>query len=294
VSLTDNAFPSDQLDLTYTSASFNGKNVGSGKTVSVIGIDLSGADAGNYTYSSTAASTANITPATLVVGATGSTKDYDGTTAASVSLTDNAYAGDPVTLTHGPANFANPAVGNGKPISVSGIQIGGAAAGDYVLAETTATTTGDIVLDSAYTDALAMQGAWALPPALPQSSAFADTQPPASVLAPEADANTAVTVALVRPQTEQLPGLITVSVPQDMIASGRGFSFPLPAPVQESAATNKVQVTLTNGRRLPAWLRYMQSTRTFVVTGAPAGALPITVLMRIGEQRWTVQIATAS
>jgi hypothetical protein len=111
---------------------------------------------------------------------------------------------------------------------------------------------------------------------------------------PEADANTAVTVALVRPQTEQLPGLITVSVPQDMIASGRGFSFPLPSPLQESAATNKVQVTLTNGRRLPAWLRYMQSTRTFVATGAPAGALPTTVLMRIGKQRWTVQIATGS
>ena len=36
------------MTLGYSSASFNNKNVGTGKPVSVSGITISGADAGNY------------------------------------------------------------------------------------------------------------------------------------------------------------------------------------------------------------------------------------------------------
>jgi hypothetical protein len=305
VTLTDNAVPGDNLALTYASANFNNKNAGAGKPVSVTGIDVSGSDAGNYTYSSTAAGSANITPATLVVAASGSNKDYDGTTTASVTLTDNAFAGDQVTLTHGSANFVNAAVGNGKLITVGGIQIVGTAAGDYVLADATTTATGDIVLDSAYADALSMQGAWALPPALPAAlpekfSRFVDAQPPAALLdlaLPPGFGGAIgggagpVTAALVRAETEQLPGLITVLIPASVIASGQGFSFALPPTLQDLAVANPVRVTLTNGRRAPAWLRYSPSTRGFAANGVPLGALPTTLLMRIGGQRWMVQIA---
>jgi YDG domain/MBG domain (YGX type) len=48
-----------------TTAAFNNKTVGTGKTVSISGITASGADSGNYTLNASAATTANISPATL-------------------------------------------------------------------------------------------------------------------------------------------------------------------------------------------------------------------------------------
>jgi hypothetical protein len=40
------------------------------------------------------------------------------------------------------------------------------------------------------------------------------------------------------------------------------------------------------------WLRYVPATRTFVAAAAPpAGALPIEVLVQIGDRRWIVSIA---
>jgi hypothetical protein len=43
-------------------------------------------------------------------------------------------------------------------------------------------------------------------------------------------------------------------------------------------------------RALPAWLRYVPISKTFVAYGVPANALPIEVLVRIGEQSWIVVI----
>ena len=65
---------------------FANKNVGTGKTVSVTGITISGTDAGNYTFNTTASTTADITARALTVTATGVNKVYDGTTAATVTL----------------------------------------------------------------------------------------------------------------------------------------------------------------------------------------------------------------
>jgi hypothetical protein len=47
------------LTLSYSSADFGDKNVGTGKTVSVLGISISGVDAGNYTFNTTATTSAN-------------------------------------------------------------------------------------------------------------------------------------------------------------------------------------------------------------------------------------------
>jgi hypothetical protein len=44
---------------------FADKHVGTSKTVSVIGIAANGSDAGNYSYNTTTATTADVTPATL-------------------------------------------------------------------------------------------------------------------------------------------------------------------------------------------------------------------------------------
>jgi hypothetical protein len=181
VRLADNALGGDELSLAYTNANFASKNAGNGEMVMVGGIIVTGADASNYTFNKTARTSADITPATLTVDAVGSSKRYDGTTAATVTLSDDAIAGDKISLTYGAASFANAAVGNNKIITVGGLLIaGGAAQGDYVLAKNTATTTGDITLDFSYEENA--EDTWGLAPALPRQLVFSDPSPPASVL----------------------------------------------------------------------------------------------------------------
>src|SRR5207244_4360327 len=127
-----------------TSASFANKNVGTGKTVSVSGISISGADSANYSLANTTASTtANITPRSLTVSATGVNKVYDGSTAATVTLSDDRVSGDVLTDTSSSASFANKNVGTGKSVSVTGISISGTDAGNYTF-NTSASTTADI------------------------------------------------------------------------------------------------------------------------------------------------------
>src|SRR5262249_58814977 len=82
VSLADNRVAGDVFTDSYTTAAFADKNVGAAKPVSVSGISISGADAGNYTYNTTTATTANITPRALTITAAANTKTYDSTTSA--------------------------------------------------------------------------------------------------------------------------------------------------------------------------------------------------------------------
>src|SRR5690606_25909434 len=121
----------------------NDKNVGTGKPVSVTGIGISGTDAGNYTFNTTASATANITARALTVTATASDKVYDGTTAATVTLGDNRVSGDQLTITHAPATFNDANAGNNKPVSVTGISISGTDAGNYTF-NTTASAAASI------------------------------------------------------------------------------------------------------------------------------------------------------
>src|SRR5205814_6311335 len=127
------------------SASFADRNVGTAKAVSVSGISISGTDAGNYTFNTTASTTANITAQalTLTVTATGVDKVYDGTTTATVILSDNRVGGDVFTDSYTSASFANKNAGTGKAVGVGGISISGADAGNYSF-NTTASTTASI------------------------------------------------------------------------------------------------------------------------------------------------------
>jgi hypothetical protein len=366
VTLTDNGVAGDQLSLSFMNASFANKNVGNAKTISVGGIDVSGADAGDYTFNTTATTTADITPATLTVAAIGSSKLYDGTPAATVTLTDNAFAGDQVSLSSGPATYTDSSVGNAKTITVSGLQIaGGIDMGNYMLANTTATTPGNITLDSAYTNAEITAGTIALTPALPGQLTPSVPVPAASVLnlefpigsgggtsgtdgsaaiipslggtasgtdagsntsgtgnggsaavsgdtasngtstnsasgtngsgaASGADTISQVIVTLVRPATAQLPGAVSVLVPEVIVSGGSGFSFPLPKALIEAAGGGKLQVTLKNGKRLPSWLRYASGTKMFIATAVPASALPIGVLLRTGAKSWLMVVTEKS
>src|SRR6185503_12161650 len=115
----------------HPTALFSDKNVGTGKTVTVTGLTISGPDAGNYVANSSAFSTADITRRNLTIAATAASKLYDGNTTAVVSLTDNRIPGDALVITFGAANFADANAGNGKTITVTDLSVSGAAAGNY-------------------------------------------------------------------------------------------------------------------------------------------------------------------
>lgn len=141
--LSDNRVAGDVLSLGYGDASFSDKNAGTNKSVSVSGISISGADAMNYTWNTTATDTASIAKANLAIVASGESKVYDGTASASVNLADNRVAGDQLTLSATDAQFADKNAGFGKSVAVSGMTVSGADAGNYVW-NTTATTQADI------------------------------------------------------------------------------------------------------------------------------------------------------
>ena len=142
VSLTDNRIAGDTLTIASSDAFLN-KNAGVGKYVSVSDITLSGQDAGYYAVNGTAAAYATITQAPLVVSVTGVNRVYNATTGATVTLGETALGSDAVSASYGSAAFANKNVGNGKTISVSGITLAGADAGNYSV-NPSATTAADV------------------------------------------------------------------------------------------------------------------------------------------------------
>jgi len=60
--LSDDRLSGDSLTTSYTTATFDNKNIGKNKPVSVSGISISGTDAGNYTFNIQASTIANIDP----------------------------------------------------------------------------------------------------------------------------------------------------------------------------------------------------------------------------------------
>jgi hypothetical protein len=79
--------------------------------VSVSGLSIAGVDAGNYTFNTTASTTADITARGLVITATGINKVYDGMTAATVTLSDDRVSGDVFTTSYAVAGFGDKNVG---------------------------------------------------------------------------------------------------------------------------------------------------------------------------------------
>ncbi|WP_165825242.1 YDG domain-containing protein [Rhodopseudomonas palustris] len=128
---------------------FADANVGSGKTVAVSGLTLSGASAGNYILSTTASSSASITPATLTIASAGSvagSKVYDGNTSAAVTgngTLAGVIGGDVVGLLLGGTVYADKNVGTGKTVTGS-YSLTGAGASNYVLSSSGFTGSADI------------------------------------------------------------------------------------------------------------------------------------------------------
>ena len=149
VTLTDNRVSGDTFTDSYTNASFLTKDAATGKSVTATGLSFSGADAGNYTLSSaTAATTASIAARSLTISAAGVNRTYDGTTSATVTLTDNRVSGDSFTDSYTSASFLTKDAALGKSVTATGLSFSGADAGNYALANSTAETTADITVDT--------------------------------------------------------------------------------------------------------------------------------------------------
>ncbi len=142
--LYDDRVAGDTLGLIGTS-SFSDKNVGTGKTIQVSGIGITGLDAANYSLSSSTYTTSGaITAKALVVTALGTNRVYDGSINDAVKLSSTGIvAGDVVSLASSSAVFANKNVGVAKAVAVSGISLAGADAGNYSV-NTTANTVATV------------------------------------------------------------------------------------------------------------------------------------------------------
>ena len=129
----------------YTAA-FASPTVGTGITVTVSGLTLTGSAAANYTLTQPTL-TADITGATVTItsGLAANSKVYDGTTTATISSNSVVLAGvqgsDIANVhlsTNGYfANFASPAVGTSIAVTVSGLTLTGSAAANYALVQPT-------------------------------------------------------------------------------------------------------------------------------------------------------------
>ena len=126
------------------SGSYDTKNVGTGKMVSVAGLALTGSDASNYTVNSAASAPIGIIdPAALmalIASLTGTVeKTYDGTTTATLSpanylLAGPIVAGDSVALNDPTiGTYDTPNVGAGKTVTVGGLALTGAQASNYTV-----------------------------------------------------------------------------------------------------------------------------------------------------------------
>ena len=126
---------------TAASGSFNNKNAGTSKPVTISGLTLSGTDSGNYTLTQPVA-TAAITAASLTIsGVTAGSRVYNATTSAVVNTSGALLSGvigsDAVTLVSTGASgaFANKNAGSGKTVTTSGFSLGGADASNYTLVQ---------------------------------------------------------------------------------------------------------------------------------------------------------------
>jgi hypothetical protein len=141
-------FYGDGVSVSGGTGSFDDKNVGEGKIVTITGATLSGPDAGNYVMSASGTTKASITPATLKISAitAAATKVYDGTDKAVLyggELTGK-IDGDDVNFS-GIGTFNNKNVGDSKVITLADSSLSGDDAGNYIITGVpTGTLTGSI------------------------------------------------------------------------------------------------------------------------------------------------------
>jgi len=149
------AIAGDDISVTGGIANFSTADVGTGKTVNVINMTLTGADAGNYTTAGTGTTTAAITAKTITAAITAANKVYDGNTSVTL-LTENLVGVEAadvskLNLNGGSASFDNKNVGTGKVVTSTGYSLAGSVKSNYTLNPTSATTTASVAARRART-----------------------------------------------------------------------------------------------------------------------------------------------
>ena len=148
--IVSNAVSGDDVTVVTGKATFDDKNVGTGKAVTFTGFSLSGDAAKNYTLTAQPASvTADITAKeiTIVGASVAAIKVYDGTTAAMITSTgapSENFDGENLTVKVGTAAYDNKNVGTGKAVTFTGFSLSGDAAKNYTLTAQPASVTADI------------------------------------------------------------------------------------------------------------------------------------------------------
>ncbi|RYE17965.1 MAG: hypothetical protein EOP51_22930, partial [Sphingobacteriales bacterium] len=132
-------------------AQYADKNTGSTKTITATNFILNGGDKGNYSLVTTSAqTTGEIIPKEVIARFTSTpaiTKVYDGN-ASAIPAQQNyqlvgTLQGDQVTVS-GAASFNDKSAGKSKPVTVEDMTLGGTDKDNYLLANTSATTSGSI------------------------------------------------------------------------------------------------------------------------------------------------------
>ncbi|WP_426193946.1 YDG domain-containing protein [Massilia sp. DWR3-1-1] len=272
-------------------ARFASAEAGIGKAVTVSGYTLAGADAGNYSavqpagLFATINADATLVPPPVVLAApvlptpplTARIADPAPVLAPAPAAAPGASVVTVLTTTEAPVAVA-PA-GSGTS-GTSGASIPTSAS---VIAEPGASTSNSASTSSSV--ASPVQGNGLI--------AGAGTSVAASSAASTGASSSGIVVSLVREPLRQQSGMVTVSVPTLLVQAGAGFSFPLPTRLVEAAAVSRVpvQASTASGAALPSWLTFDNASKTFTATAAPAGSLPLQVLLTIGTQRALIMIS---
>ena len=141
----DGLVDTDDVAVSYTSATFNDKTVNTGKAITITGIALSGADAANYSLNSFS-TTGTITAKTITASAQPVTKVYDGNADATINFdafteADGLVASDDVTVAYTSATYNDKTANTGKTITINGLTLNGDDAANYSLNPFTTTGT---------------------------------------------------------------------------------------------------------------------------------------------------------
>jgi len=152
--------------VTYGGTAQGARNAGS------YTLTASGLSSQNYDIAyASGALTINRAVISSVSGITADNKVYDGTTAAALGLGGARFAGlvagDSLTVATASGTFADPDPGVGKTVLITGLSLGGADAGNYLLADTTALATADIIEVPVAQPAPPLPSLPPLPPLLP-------------------------------------------------------------------------------------------------------------------------------
>ena len=106
-----------------------------------------------------------------------------------------------------------------------------------------------------------------------------------------------VRVSVIAQPATGTAGLVAVVLPQGAAKAGSPVVLSLPETVMPQAATgagSSMNVTLTNDRPLPSWIRFDAQQKVLVIESTAATSLPVTVVLTIGGQQTSIVVTEST